>query len=132
MTNQICSAAAARARTAMRRMLPALVLAMPLLAGACNLDSLLDVRDPDIVTPENLAGEAGLATLRAGALGDFALALSGSTAGHGATPGLLHYSSSFTDEITYSGTFPTRRVNLGTGHSLLEGSARVHVSSNGR
>lgn len=99
----------ARIPSALRRTLAALLLAAPLLVGACNLDSLLNVEDPDIVTPDNLAGEAGLATLRAGALGDFALALSGSTAGHGATPGLLHYSSSLTDEITYSGTFPTRR-----------------------
>lgn len=96
-------------RRGRRSLLVLLAATMPLVSGACSPDSLLEVQDPDIVTPENLSGEAGLATLRAGALGDFALALSGSTAGHGATPGLLHYSSSFTDEITYSGTFPTRR-----------------------
>lgn len=80
-----------------------------LLLGACSVSDLLSVKNPDIVTPDNLAGPAGLATLRAGALGDFALAVSGSAAGHGSTPGLIHYTSSFTDEIRYSGTFPTRR-----------------------
>lgn len=77
--------------------------------GACSVGDLLSVKNPDIVTPENLSGPAGLATLRAGALGDFALAVSGSAAGHGSTPGLIHFTSSFTDEIQYSGTFPTRR-----------------------
>lgn len=86
-----------------------LSLPFALLLAACDVNSVLDVSDPDIVAPENLAGEAGLSTLRAGALGDFALALAGAAAGHGATPGLIHYTSSFTDEITYSGTFPTRR-----------------------
>lgn len=92
-----------------RRLAWALAAAVPLLLGACNTDRILDVDRPDIVTPDNLQSESGLATLRAGALGDFALALSGSSAGHGSTPGLLHYTSSFTDEVTYSGTFPTRR-----------------------
>lgn len=109
MTNSICTTGVRPQRGPRRWMLAIPVLVIPLFTGACNLDNLLAVQDPDIVTPENLAGEAGLATLRAGALGDFALALSGSTAGHGATPGLLHYTSSLTDEITYSGTFPTRR-----------------------
>lgn len=80
-----------------------------LVLGGCSVSDLLSVRNPDIVTPENLTGPAGLATLRAGALGSFALAVSGSAAGHGSTPGLIHYTSSFTDEIRYAGTFPTRR-----------------------
>lgn len=92
-----------------RRLAWALAATIPLLLGACNTDEILDVDRPDIVTPDNLQSEAGLATLRAGALGDFALALSGSSAGHGSTPGLLHYTASFTDEVTYAGTFPTRR-----------------------
>lgn len=81
---------------------------MSLGVGACDMDSILNVQDPDIVTPENLGGPAGLSTLHAGALGDFAIALSGAAAGHGATPALIHYTSSFTDEATGSTTFPTR------------------------
>lgn len=78
-----------------------------ILSAGC--DSLLDVTDPDIVTPENLGSPAGLATLVAGALGDLALAMDGSASGHGATPGLVHYSGTLSDEYEYSGTFPTRR-----------------------
>jgi len=94
-------------RTALRRGARAGLLGALLLSGACN--SILDVKAPDIVTPDNLGGPAGLATLRAGALGDYALALGGSAAGHGATPALIHYSGVFSDEFDYSGTFPTRR-----------------------
>lgn len=72
-------------------------------------DSLVDVTDPDIVTPESLNSEAGIATLRAGSLGDLAIALSGSAAGHGATTGLIVMSGLMSDEYDYSGTFPTRR-----------------------
>lgn len=91
-----------------RRFIPLAAVAMSLALGACDMGNILDVRDPDIVTPENLSGPAGLATLHAGALGDFAIALSGSAAGHGATPALIQYTSSFTDEATGSTTFPTR------------------------
>jgi hypothetical protein len=76
-------------------------------AGAC--DSLLEVNDPDIVTPSSLANEAGVATLRAGALGDMAVALDGAASGHGATAGLTVMSGLMSDEFDYSGTFPTRR-----------------------
>lgn len=72
-------------------------------------DSMVDVTDPDIVTPESLNSEAGIQTLRAGSLGDLAVAMSGSGAGHGATPGLITMSALTTDEYDYSGTFPTRR-----------------------
>jgi hypothetical protein len=62
--------AARRARRDRRR------LALPLLAGAVAIGAvgcgdLLDVRDPDIVTPEDLSGAPGLATLRAGAFETF-------------------------------------------------------------
>jgi hypothetical protein len=75
--------------------------------GAC--DSILEVTDPDIVTPSSLANEAGIATLRAGALGDMAVALDGAASGHGATAGLTVMSGLMSDEFDYSGTFPTRR-----------------------
>jgi len=78
-----------------------------ILSAGC--DSLLEVTDPDIVNPENLGSPAGLATLVAGAIGDLALAMDGAASGHGATPGLVHYSGSLSDEYVYSGTFPTRR-----------------------
>lgn len=88
----------------------AILLVCALALGACNTDDLLSVDTPDIVTPGDLDGPAGLAVLRAGAFGDLALAVGGSAAGHGSTPGLIHHVSAFTDEVTYSGTFPTRRL----------------------
>lgn len=83
------------------------IVMVPLVLAGCG--DILDVQNPDIVTPETLNRPAGLSTLYAGALGDFALALGGSAAGHGATPGLVHFTTSFTDEVRYAGTFPTRR-----------------------
>jgi len=77
--------------------------------GLTSCDSIVEVTDPDIVTPESLDSEAGIATLRAGSLGDFAIAMSGSSAGHGGTTGLIVMSGLMTDEYYYSGTFPTRR-----------------------
>ncbi len=74
-----------------------------------SCDSFVEVTDPDIVTPESLNSEAGIQTLRAGSLGDLAVAMSGSAAGHGATTGLIVMSGLMSDEYTYSGTFPTRR-----------------------
>jgi hypothetical protein len=90
----------------LRRGVPFVAALLVFIAGC---EGLLDVKNPDIVTPDDLEGAAGLATLRAGALGDLALALSGSAAGHGGTPGLILYTGSMSDEMVYSGTFPTRR-----------------------
>ena len=83
------------------------LLLFTLLSISC--DSIVEVTDPDIVTPESLDSEAGLQTLRAGSLGDLAVAMSGSAAGHGATTGLVVMSGLMADEYDYSGTFPTRR-----------------------
>jgi len=84
-------------------------LSLLLALGTVSCDSLVDVTDPDIVTPESLSSEAGIQTLKAGSLGDFAIAMSGSAAGHGATTGLISMSGLMADEYDYSGTFPTRR-----------------------
>jgi hypothetical protein len=89
--------------------------------GISACDSILEVTDPDIVTPSSLANEGGLATLRAGALGDLAVALDGAASGHGATAGLTVMSGLMSDEFDYSGTFPTRR----------EGDTRLVQNTNG-
>ncbi|MEQ9287801.1 MAG: hypothetical protein RIG77_12875 [Cyclobacteriaceae bacterium] len=88
--------------------------------GFTSCDSMLEVTDPDIVTPESLNSESGLQTLRAGSLGDLAVAMSGSSAGHGATTGLIVMSGLMSDEYDYSGTFPTRR----------EGDTRILQNTN--
>jgi SusD family len=95
------------------------VMTLALGMGAC--DSILEVTDPDIVTPSSLSSEGGIATLRAGALGDLAVAMDGSAAGHGATAGLAVMSGLMSDEYDYSGTFPTRR----------EGDTRLVQNTNG-
>jgi hypothetical protein len=70
----------------------------------------LRVTDPDIVTPANLTDPSVLPTLRAGALGDFTLAYSGSgAAGSGGTvEGMIMYGGLLADEWINSETFPTR------------------------
>ena len=86
------------------------VIVLMVLSSLCiSCDSVVEVSDPDIVTPESLNSEAGIQTLRAGSLGDLAVAMSGSAAGHGATTGLIVMSGLMADEYSYSGTFPTRR-----------------------
>lgn len=78
----------------------ALLLALPL--TAC--DNILDVNDPDIVTPNNLEDEVGLQTLRNGALGEFTLGYSGG----GSTDAIISIGGLFADEWMHSGTFTTR------------------------
>ena len=92
-----------------------------LILGTISCDSIVEVIDPDIVTPESLNTETGIQTLKAGSLGDFSVAMSGSAAGHGATAGLIVMSGLMTDEYDYSGTFPTRR----------EGDTRILQNVNG-
>ncbi len=82
-----------------------MAMAVFLVFGATSCSKLLEVTDPDIVTPETLSIE----TLKNGSLGDLAVAISGSSAGHGATAGLIVMSGLMTDEYDYVGTFPTRR-----------------------
>lgn len=91
-----------------------------LLLVTSSCDSVLDVIDPDIVTPDNLNSVAGIQTLRGGSLGDLAVAMSGSSAGHGAVTGLVVMSGLMSDEYDYSGTFPTRR----------EGDTRILQNTN--
>jgi len=74
-------------------------LLLALASGGC--DSLLEVTDPDIVTPASLQSESGIATVRAGALGDLAIAMNGAASGHGATVGLTLMSGTMSDEYDY-------------------------------
>src|SRR6266542_6413509 len=94
-------------KSALTLALPAaLVLALPF--TGCS--DPLNVRDPDIVPPGNLNDKAVLATIRAGAIGDFALAYTGSGAdGSGGTvEGVIMYGGLLADEWIDSETFPTR------------------------
>ena len=81
---------------------PALVACALLGTAACNTDELLEVKDPDLVTPDNVQGEKGADLYWAGALGQFAVAYSSGTSGQALYSGML------SDEFILSGTFPTR------------------------
>lgn len=78
----------------------ALVAALVVGTSACN--DLLEVTDPDIVTPADVVGEKGAELYWAGAIGEFASAFSSGGGGQVVYAGLL------SDEFQLSGTFPTR------------------------
>src|SRR6266516_1802332 len=85
-----------------------LLAALALAVTGCN--DPLNVQDPDIVPPGNLNDPTVLPTIRAGAIGDFALAYTGSGAdGSGGTvEGVTMYGGLLADELINSETFPTR------------------------
>jgi len=85
-----------------------LLAALALPVTGCN--DPLNVQDPDIVPPGNLNDPTVLPTIRAGAIGDFALAYTGSGAdGSGGTvEGVTMYGGLLGDELINSETFPTR------------------------
>jgi hypothetical protein len=86
-----------------KKVWPALLMAIALLgAAACNTDDLLEVIDPDLVTPDNVQGEPGASLFWAGALGQFGEAFSNSGGG------MAVYGGMMSDEFHLSGTFPTR------------------------
>src|SRR3989449_3317031 len=88
------------------RVWPALTAAVLLEAG-CHI---LDVTNPDIVMPPSLNGSAALPTIRAGAIGDFAISYSGSGAqgSGGTTEGQILLSGMLADELINTETFPDR------------------------
>src|SRR3989441_7140882 len=88
------------------RVWPALTAAVLLEAG-CHI---LDVTNPDIVMPPSLNGSAALPTIRAGAIGDFAIGYSGSGAqgSGGTTEGQILLSGMLADELINTETFPDR------------------------
>lgn len=83
-----------------------LVAALVLPLAGCNLDSILEVTDPDVVTPEIVRDPNNLPGVRNGVIGDFAVGFSGqgnNTLNFVSAVGL------FTDEFYLSDTFGTRR-----------------------
>lgn len=81
---------------------PALLVVLAMGAAACDTNELLNVVDPDIVTPSNVVGEKGAELYWAGAVGLFANAFSSGGGGQ------VVYSGMIADEFHLSGTFPTR------------------------
>jgi starch-binding outer membrane protein, SusD/RagB family len=81
------------------------VAAAALLLGACSVDKVLRVPDPDVSRPGDLTGKASLPTLLAAAVGDFQVAFAGTGTG---PEGLVNMTGLFTDEFAFTETFPTR------------------------
>jgi len=107
----------------------ALALALGGALAACDIDSVLEVPDPDVATPESITDPSALPAVRAGAVGDLAFALTG--AGGGAPPGtssedgMVQYTGLLTDELVWAETFPTReqidRRNVEILNGTMEG-----------
>ena len=86
---------------------PLVITALAVVLGACTVDKVLQVPDPDVARPPDLAGKQALPTLLASAIGDFQVAFSG-TGGNTGLEGLTNITGLFTDEFFFSETFPTR------------------------
>jgi starch-binding outer membrane protein, SusD/RagB family len=91
------------------RRLLRLALVGAVLAGTAACDSILEVEDPDVTTPELIRDPSNLAALRNGALGDFMVAFSGTAPGGGSTEGMVLSSGLLADELYVSDTFGTRQ-----------------------
>src|SRR5213083_1761233 len=86
------------------------LLAVALLVPQAGCNDPLRVSIPSIVPPGSLSDSAALATLRAGAIGNFSIAYSGDHPdGNGGTgEGVIMYGGLLADEWINSETFPTR------------------------
>lgn len=94
------------------RLLPRLalltgVLLLPL--SACDTESILQVEDPDIITPGSLTGDPGINAFYAGAIGDFTVSHEGGAGGGSFRDGYVTTSAYVSDEAYAAGTFPTRQ-----------------------
>ncbi|HEV2150406.1 MAG TPA: hypothetical protein VGR37_23605 [Longimicrobiaceae bacterium] len=77
-------------------------LALPL--QGCDLDTLLQVDDPDVAKPQSLEGQPALPALLAGAQSDFQVGFSGSST----VEGIVTMGALLADEFVWVETFPTR------------------------
>jgi len=110
--------------------------ALMMAGGACHL---LDVTTPDVVPAEGLNDPLALPTIRAGAIGDFGIAYTGSGAsGSGGTvEGQVLISGLLSDEWINTETFPdrvqadARQVDRasGTFTTVFRNLARAHLSA---
>jgi hypothetical protein len=90
-----------------RAALPLAVAALALPLGGCDLDRLLEARDPFTVTPGTARDTANLETLYAGARSQFALGFTGWQNREG---GIVVISGLASDELYSSDSFNTRQA----------------------
>jgi starch-binding outer membrane protein, SusD/RagB family len=93
------------------RFLPRLALLLGVLIplGACDLGSVLEVQQPDVITPVDLTGAPGINAFFAGAIGDFTVAHQGGGGGGSFMDGYVTSSAYLSDEGYAAGTFPQRQ-----------------------
>lgn len=72
--------------------------------GACSLEEMLQVEDPDVATPGSLDNAQALPAVLAGAKSEFQVAYSGNTGAEGQ----INLSGMFADELLNAESFPTR------------------------
>jgi hypothetical protein len=90
-----------------RRIVRSAAMAAACLLGAAACQQ--EVTNPSIITPGTIGSPSALPTIRDAALGDFALAYTGSGAdGSQGIEGVIMYSGLLSDELINSETFPTR------------------------
>jgi starch-binding outer membrane protein, SusD/RagB family len=82
----------------------ALGLALPL--AACG--DILETRDPQVATPESVAGESALPAVRGAAYSDFQVAYTGWNAAGSVGDGIILISGLMADEYDAPDSFPTR------------------------
>jgi hypothetical protein len=77
--------------------------------AGCNARQPLVAKDPDVVTPGGATGPDALPVLRAGTIGDFAIAVVGAAnVSNNGNEGIASWGGIFTDEFEDKDTFPTR------------------------
>lgn len=110
------------------------VAVLALSAAACDVDSLTELPDPDIIGSQIASDTANLPILRNGVQFEFGRALTGPAANNN-EPGIIGTGGLLADELWYSSTFPTMREidgrNTSTGNGNLANVYRyVHRARN--
>ncbi|MEX2583416.1 MAG: hypothetical protein WD766_09080 [Gemmatimonadota bacterium] len=86
-----------------------LLTLLPLLAVAgCDIGSLLEVEDPDVILPGAIEGVGTLPAVHAHAIGEFSVAYGGNPATF--TEGQILEAGMLTDELIHTGTFDSREI----------------------
>ena len=80
-----------------------------LLLGACDVDSILEVEDPDVILPGSVQGPTTLSAVHAHAIAEFSAGYIGDSA-LSAGEGQVLMSGSLTDELIHTGTFDSREI----------------------
>ena len=94
-------------RARLRRLATLALTAAVLPLASCNRDRILDIVDPDVINPANLASAAAAEALRVGALARLNNATTGFTGGS-LGEGAFFYGGTLTDELRSGDTFVQR------------------------